>query len=130
VGTAGLLALAIVLPTAAGYAVVAVRRALGWRAARQPALPAASLERLGADLRRLHAQLDATEFAPAMPAKRLRRDAVRAAYVDALTTACRRVGVAPPAASAVGRVSQAEIYRVESDLRGRGLDVREAGAGP
>ncbi len=130
VGTAALLALAVVLPTAAGYAVVGMRRVMGWRAARRPALPAASLDRLGADLRRLHAQLDAVEFAPAVPAKRLRRDALRAAYLDALTTACSCLGVAPPAPSGAGRVSQAEIYRVESDLRGRGLDVRQAGAGP
>ena len=121
--TPALLVLAIALPTAVGYAVVGVRNLLRWRDRRRPPSPQQSLDKLRADLHRLHDQLDAVEVAD-VPAKYLRSEAVRAAYVDVLTTACRRVGVPPPVASASGRVRQAEIYRVESELRGHGLDVR------
>jgi hypothetical protein len=122
-------ALAIALPTACGYALVlAYRAARGvgrWRDAHRRELPAVPIDRLAADLRRLHAQLDQTETATGLPAKRLRTRAVRAAYVDALGTACRRLDVTPPAPA--GRVPLTEIYRVEAALRARGLDVRGAG---
>ena len=123
--TALQLALAFVLPTAAGYAVVAVRRLLRLRRERgRPAARDQPIERVGADLRRLRATLDEVELAVGLPAKRLRRDAVRAAYVDALTTACQQLDVPPPEPGRAGRVAQSEIYRVEHALRGRGLDVR------
>jgi hypothetical protein len=125
VETPALLVLAIALPTAVGYAVVAVRRGLRWWDSRRPPAADPSLDKLRADLHRLHDQLDAVEIAD-VPAKYLRCEAVRGAYVDALTTACHRVGVTPPVASASGRVRQAEIYRVEAELRGHGLDVRGA----
>jgi hypothetical protein len=126
VETPALLLIAIALPTAVGYAVVAVRRGLRWRDAHRAPRAEDPLGRLYADLRRLHDQLDAVELAPNVPAKHLRRDAVRAAYLDALAAASRRVGVAPPAAQPSGRVPQAEIYRVEAELRRHGLDVRGA----
>lgn len=120
------LAFAIALPTLCGYALViafrAVRGAERWREAHRRA-PVVPIERLATDLRRLHAQLDATETAADLPAKQLRTRAVRAAYVDALGTACRRLDVEPPATSAE-RVPLTEIYRVEAALRARGLDVR------
>lgn len=63
-----------------------------------------------------------------MPAKHLRLQALRGAYVDALCTACQRLEVSPPlSAGQAGseRANQADIYRVEAELRQRGLDVRE-----
>jgi hypothetical protein len=120
-----LLLIAIALSTAVGYAVVGIQEALRCREARRPPSPEQSMTKLRADLRRLHDQLDAIEIAD-VPGKYLRCEAVRRAYVDALTTGCRLVGVAPPAASGSGRVRQAEIYRVEAELRGYGLDVRGA----
>jgi hypothetical protein len=128
VATFGLLMLAILLPTAAGYSVVAARRITRWRAETRPPLPGHSLARLSADLHRLHTQLDEAELAPAIPAKRIRRDAVRAAYLDVLGDAATQVHVMPPRRVA-GKVSQAEIYRVESDLRAHGIDVRTGALG-
>jgi hypothetical protein len=62
-----------------------------------------------------------------LPAKNLRLRALRAAYVDALTDACQRLEVSPPAGASRAhpeKVRQSEIYRVEAELRQRGLDVR------
>jgi hypothetical protein len=124
--TPALLMLAIALPTAVGYGVAAVWRGLlRWWDSRHTPATDTSLDKLRADLRRLHDQLDAIEVAD-VPGKYLRCQAVRGAYLDALVTACLRVGVTPPVASASGRVRQAEIYRVEADLRGHGVDVRDA----
>lgn len=121
----GWLAVAILLPTAVGYSVVAVRRMVRWHAGRRPAAPDPTLDRLGADLRRLRVQLEDAEAAYATPAKRLRCDALRAAYVDTLEKACAQLSVVPPAGANPARVRVEEIYRVEADLRSRGLDVRE-----
>jgi hypothetical protein len=119
------LVVAVLLPTGMGYAVVLGRRIYRRLAERRcTSVAGHPIERIGADLRRLHALLDATENAPDLPGKNLRCQATRAAYVDALTTACRKLGVPPPAGCPVPR---AEIYRVESDLRRVGLDVRPAG---
>jgi len=128
VGTAIELTVAILLPTAVGYALIGTVRGRRWIADRRRPLPEEPVERLSADLRRLHAQLDATENAVGLFAKNLRRNAVRAAYVDALSTACRRVGVPPPVAAANASVPLAEIYRAEAALRRHGLDVRGAEA--
>jgi hypothetical protein len=116
------LAVALVLPTGSGVAWVLGRRVvarLGEHRRRPPATP--PIERVGADLRRLHDLLEATEDAPDLPGKHLRCAATRAAYLDALDLACRRLGVPPPAGRPVPR---AEIYRVEAELRRCGLDVR------
>ena len=80
------------------------------------------------DLRRLRAELEAMETRTDLTAKGARLRALRAAYLDALGSACRRLGVSPPAGGDPrhpGRVRLSEIYRVESALRERGLDVRE-----
>jgi hypothetical protein len=70
-------------------------------------------------------QLDQTENASyRLPGKYLRCRAVRAAYLDALRTACLAVDVAPPVPEDPDRVPQTEIYRVEAALRLRGMDVR------
>jgi hypothetical protein len=116
------LAVAIALPTASGYAYVLGRQVLRrWRQRVSTAPTGPTIERLGADVRRLHRLLDEIENAPDRPGKRLRSRATLDAYVDALRAACARLEVPPPAGPPVSR---AEIYRVESDLRACGLEVR------
>src|SRR5215475_5485643 len=121
-------AAAIVLPVAVACAAIGGTRLLKWLS-EQPPAPAAPepIERLRADLVQLRAQLEAMETRSDLPAKNLRLRALRAAYVDALTDACRRLDVSPPP-SAQARpesVPQSDIYRMEAALRQRGLDVRE-----
>ena len=107
----------------------------GWRgvnllaeARRKPPSPE-PLDRLEADLRRLRAELEDTETRAGLIAKNHRVQALRGAYLDALTAACRRLDVPPPRggdqASPAGAPSQAEIYRAEEALRNRGLRVRQ-----
>jgi hypothetical protein len=126
------LVIVILLPTAAGYAIIGGFRGIGWSSERwrirrqQLAAPAEPIERLGANLRRLRAELDATETRAGIPAKNMRLKALRGAYVDALCTACQRLEVSPPPAG--DRAPLTEIYRVEAALRQRGLDVRETAA--
>lgn len=122
----GWLVLAVALLTGSGYAVVVAYRLYDRTSAGRPEGETPEpIELLNARLRRLHELLDATETAPSdTPAKNLRCRATRAAYVDALSAACLRFRIAPPA----GRpVPAREIFRVESDLRRRGVDVRRAG---
>ncbi len=122
VGTAIELAVAVLLPTAIGYTLVAARRLHTRLDARRPPLPyTRPIEQLSADVRRLHQLLDETENRSDVPAKNLRCRATRAAYLDALADACRQLDVALPKGEPVPR---AEIYRVEAELRQRGLDVR------
>ncbi|WP_375493171.1 hypothetical protein [uncultured Jatrophihabitans sp.] len=115
------LVLACLIPTGIGCACVLGRRVVARFEARRPHAPPRPLESIAHDVRRLHDLLDRTENADDLPAKNQRCVATRAAYLDALTAACGRLDVLPPA----GRpVSRAEIYRVEADLRRVGLDVR------
>jgi hypothetical protein len=115
--------LAIVLMPLAGYALIGA-----WRAAqrlsesRYKAPPPRPIERLEADLRRLRAELEDTETQARLTAKHHRVQALRGAYIDALTTACERLEVSPPPGG--DRACLADIYRVEAALRERGLDVR------
>ena len=120
----------ILLPTAAGYVLLGGFRLLRWagerrwrRAAAAEPAPDERDDRLAADLRRLRVQLEATETRTDLPAKRLRLRAVRAAYLDALAAACKRLDVSPPPGG--DQAPQAEIYRAEAALRQEGLDVRE-----
>lgn len=123
---AGWLVLAVALLSGSGYAVVAAYRiyervSAGRRVSAEPE----PIEQLHARLRRLHDLVDATETAPSdLPAKNLRCRATRAAYVDALSMACQRFRIAPPAGQPA---PWTEIFRVESDLRRHGVDVRRAG---
>jgi hypothetical protein len=115
----------ILLPTAAGYALIGGFRALRWynqRSYKRRFVTTEPIERLGANLRRLRAELEAVENMMGTPAKNLRLRALRAAYIDALCTACQRLEVSPPPAQGA---PLADIYRVESALRERGLDVRQ-----
>jgi hypothetical protein len=115
------------LPTAVGFALLGARRAARRLAevrdrARFRALPPEPIERLGADLRRLRAELEETETRSGLIAKHHRVQALRGAYTDALSSACRRLDISPPRGG--DRAPQAEIYRVEAALRQHGLDVR------
>lgn len=115
------------LPTAAGFALIGAWRAARWLAearyrARFRALPPEPIERLQADLRRLRSELEDTETRSGLTAKHHRVQAVRGAYLDTLSAACRRLDISPPRGG--DRASQAEIYRVEAALRHGGLEVR------
>jgi len=127
VNTAIELILAFLLPTAAGFALIGGVRTLRWAEERRCVAPAAEpIERLSANLRRLRAELEATETRSDVPAKALRLRALRGAYLETLAAACQRLEVSPPPRG--DQVPQAEIYRVEAALRQRGLDVREIAA--
>ena len=122
--------IACALMPAAGYALIGVRRAARWLdEARHeappppPPPPAVPVERLAADLRRLRADLEDTETRDGLIAKHHRVQALRGAYLDVLSAACRQLDVTPPSGD---RAPLAEIYRVEAALRQRGLDVRES----
>jgi len=122
------LILVLVLMPVTGYALIGAWRGAQWlgEARRKPPAPV-PVERLAADLRRLRAELADTETRDGLTAKQHRVQALRAAYLDALSTACERLGVEPPWVRG-GGVPLAEIYRVEAALRERGLDVREPAA--
>ena len=111
---------------AAGYALIG-----GWWAAqrlgegRRVAPPPEPVDQLAADLRRLRADLEDTETRAGLTAKYHRVQALRGAYLDALSAACRRLDVAPPPGNGA---PLAEIYRVEAALRQHGLDVRQTAA--
>jgi hypothetical protein len=134
VGTAAELIAVILLPTALGFGTLGSIRALRWAARRRSRPPVLEpIERLGARLRRLRAELEDLETRPDVPHKGLRLRALRAAYLDTLAMACERLDVGPTDAALVApprspgaRVPLAEIYRVEAALRRRGLDVRES----
>ncbi len=120
---------AILLPTAVGYVAIFGVRTVRWASERRyrPPVPE-PIERLTQTLRRLRAELETMETRTGIPNKNVRVSALRGAYLDVLKTACQRLEVDPPAAAGPAgrqRADQAEIYRVESDLRQRGLDVRE-----
>ena len=122
---------AALLPIAAVSGLIASARAIRWASDRRDSLNTVEpepIDRLAAHLRRLRAQLEDLETRADVPAKNLRLQALRGAYADVLTTACKRLDVDPPqttGAAAGGQAYQAEIYRVEAQLRQRGLDVRE-----
>lgn len=118
------LVIAILLPTAAGYAIIVIVRAV--RRARQASYqppPAEPLERLARRLQRLKAELEQTETQSGVTAKSHRVRAVRGAYLDLLSEACTRLEIPPPLGG--DRAKLTEIYRVEAELRSRGLDVRQ-----
>ena len=119
-------ALAIALPIAAVYAVIGSGRLLNWISDRQVHAPAPEpIQRVRANLVKLRAEVESTETRNDLLAKNMRLRAVRAAYVDALYDACGRLGTSPLPGARPGNVRQSDIYRLETALRARGLDVRE-----
>jgi hypothetical protein len=116
----------LTLMPAAGYAVIGACRAAQWLGeGRRMTPPPEPIDQLAADLRRLRADLEDTETQAGLTAKYHRVQALRGAYLDALSAACQRLDVAPPPGDGA---PLAEIYRVEAALRQRGLDVRKAAA--
>jgi hypothetical protein len=132
VGSAIEWVIVLLLPTAVGGAIIGGLRVARWSSERWQARRyqleprGEPIERLGASLRRLRAELDATEIRSDLPAKNVRLRALRGAYVDVLSAACERLEVGPPRGGE--RASWAELYRVEAALRQRGLDVRQPAA--
>jgi len=125
------LLVATALPIAAIYSLIGGGRLVRWISEQgSRPLPPEPVEKMRANLSRLRSELETMETRSDLPAKNLRVRALRAAYVDALGTACQRFDISPPAGDAARseRVQQSEIYRVEAALRQRGLDVREPAA--
>lgn len=118
----GLLALPYVLSAV----IAVVRRQYERRAERRRPVAAATapIEKVTADLRRLRAQLEDRENRPGLTGKGMRMGAVRTAYVQVLGVACHQLEVPPPRSDSHWHTPLAEIYRVEAQLRERGLDVR------
>jgi hypothetical protein len=124
-GWLGLYALAALLPTLALSAILFAAR--GYRRlaeSRRRPPPPESVEHMATRLRRLRAELEATENTPRGTARQHRLLATRGAYLDTLRTACERLGVSPPPGG--DRARQADIYRAEAALRERGVDVAAA----
>jgi hypothetical protein len=118
------LVIVVVGMPAAGWALVGGWRASAWLQERlRKAPPAESLTELATTLARLRDELEDTETRAGLIAKHHRVEAVRAAYLDVLATACRRLDVTPPPGGA--RATLADIYRAEAALRQRGLPARE-----
>lgn len=124
------LGLVVMIPTAAGYGLILSVRGIRWAAERwpRPRPPEPEpIDRLTATLRRLRADLETLETRTGVPNKHVRLRALRGAYLDVLGTACQQLAVSPPRTGAQP-FDQADIYRVESQLRERGVDVREPAA--
>ena len=122
------LGLVVMIPTAVGYGLILSVRGIRWASEHWPRSPAPELEpieRLTATLRRLRAELESMETRTGIPNKNMRLRALRGAYLDALGAACQRLAVAPPRGTGAQGFDQADVYRVESELRQRGVDVRE-----
>jgi hypothetical protein len=123
--------LVIMLPTALGYGLILSCRGFRWAYERRSSARAPELEpieRLTATLRRLRTELESMETRTGIPNKNMRVRALRGAYLDALGTACHRLEITPPRGLSSERFDQADVYRVESLLRQRGVDVREPAA--
>ena len=122
----GLYVLAALLPTLVVYAILLGGRSYRRLAESRRRTPPAPepLERIVTRLRRLRAELEATENTGRGPARQHRLRAVRGAYLDVLGAACERLGVSPPPGG--DRARQADIYRAEAALRERGVDVASA----
>lgn len=124
-------ALAIALPIAAVYAVISGGRLLNWISEHQAHAPAPApepIQRVRANLVRLRAEVESTETRDDLLGKNMRLCAVRAAYVDALYDACRQLDLSPLPGARTEHIRQSDIYRMETALRGRGVEVREPAA--
>ncbi|PXY31637.1 hypothetical protein [Prauserella muralis] len=111
----------VVTPTLVAGLVLALPklgRALARR--RPPAPPGAPVERIAADLRRVHRSL--TTLAPDAPV--VRRRATCEAYDALLAQACRAVGVEQRLGAVAGVDREIERLRLEEELRAAGLVIR------
>ncbi|PXY34763.1 hypothetical protein DI005_01780 [Prauserella sp. PE36] len=111
----------VLFPSATFWAVLRIPRLIEkWNRRRPPATSAVPVERLAADLRRVHRAL--VGLAPDAPM--LRRRATYQAYDALLVQACRAVDV-PQRLDAVpeGIERDVERLRVEEALRGAGLAI-------
>jgi hypothetical protein len=116
------LVLVLVLMPVAAYALIGGVRAARWLAeTRRKAPPPLPVDRLESNLRRLRTELEETETSSELTAKRFHVRSIRAAYLDTLAEACRRLDVSP---APTDGATQADIYRTEAALAKRGLDVR------
>jgi hypothetical protein len=125
------LGLVVMIPTAAGYGLILSLRGIHWAVERWPRPRAPEpepIERLTATLRRLRSELESMETRTGIPNKHVRLRALRGAYLDVLGTACQRLGVTAPRGTGAQPFDQADVYRVELELRQRGVDVREPAA--
>jgi len=126
VGTVLTVVALIGLPVVAAFALFSDRSpSERWRRAK-PMPSSRPIELLSADLRRLHNRLETTENDPESSGKGLKLRAIRRAYVDCLCAAGQELEVsALPRIEPRELVPQSEVYRLESELRRRGLEVRE-----
>ena len=125
------LGLVVMIPTAAGYGLILSMRGFRWAVERRPRPRPPEpepIDRLTATLRRLRADLESLETRTGVPNKHVRLRALRGAYLDVLGTACKQLSVTPPRGTGTQPFVQADIYRVEAELRQRGIDVREPAA--
>lgn len=121
--------LVLLSPTLIAAAVLQSGRLARAVAARRsvirPTPTTAPLESLAADARRLRQAVIAAENGPdTTPGRGTRVRALRTAYAECLRDACHALDVPVAAADLRG----AELYRVEAELRDRGLDVAPARA--
>jgi hypothetical protein len=125
VANAALLVGAILMPTLLGGAVIGAARL--WRRFeardRGPVPMGPPIEHIAADVRRLRDERGQMVSRGPGPGRGVRSRALNAAYVDALTAACRALGTRPPETNGSGPTAMVEIRRVESELRIRGLDI-------
>ncbi len=125
VANAALLVGVIMFPTLLGGSVIVAARL--WRRFeardRGPVPLGPPIEHLAADLRRLRDERGQMVRQEPRPGRGLRTRALNAAYIDALTAACRALDATPPQTDGFGPTATVELRRVESELRGRGLDI-------
>lgn len=120
----------VLLPTLLGCAVLGTLRLWRWRQSRgrDPVPLGLPIERIAADARRLRTQREELLRQVTGPGRRLRTQALDAAYLDTLAAACRALDVPPLPAATSGPAVLAEIRRIETELSRRGLDLRAHGA--
>ncbi|MBE1496972.1 hypothetical protein H4696_004072 [Amycolatopsis lexingtonensis] len=117
-----LFAVVCVAPTVLFWCALRVPRLIHWIRAKRvtPAPSGPPIERVAADLRRVHRLL--VDYPSGTPAAR--RFGTRQAYDELLTQACRQVGVPHRLAELPeGMDREIERLRVEQSLRERGLAV-------
>jgi hypothetical protein len=119
----------VLFPTLLGCAVLGTLRLWQWLQTRdrRPIPMDLPIERIAADARRLRTQREELLGQAPAPGRRLRTEALDAAYLDTLAAACRALDVPPPPGGASGAGATSEICRVETELGRRGLDVRTHG---